>query len=482
MLKAHHASARRGTMRPFSGFTLIELLVIIMIIGVLLAITLPAVQMARESARRTSCINNMKQIGLAVHNFISTKKGLPPICVHSERASFWLLILPYCEDQTEVDSLAAFVSRDLRPQNGSKLYSGFGMPLNNFSHNVLTRTSVAYTSTASIPLFKCPSRRAGDTMISVADWSETPPVSGGTPPKVVSGVDGSAFGISEKYGQNGPLADYAVVVHTKEPFTAHTLDVFVPTLSPSSPPSGSVVEVTEPRWSFYHDACEEHGMYKYQQGPLRAAKIANLRTTESDFTDIGLEKEAAAAYAAPDSPDYISRMDFNSWTPRDSMSWWSDGASNQLVLGEKHIPLMQMGKCDSYYEAWDCSFLSAYHGGRYHHLGRLIDMAIVNQTPIGNVICGYDGQYRERKRGSIIAKSPWEYEDSKAYNPNGTPYHSVGEDQIGFVYYSFGSAHAGGTCHFLVGDGSVHGMSPNTDPRLLTDLADVQDGKSVSIP
>jgi len=81
-----------------TGFTLVELLVVIAIIGILVALLLPAVNSAREAARRTQCLNNLKQIGLAVYGFHDINNGFPPSFLSGKGHGSWLvLIMPFHE-------------------------------------------------------------------------------------------------------------------------------------------------------------------------------------------------------------------------------------------------------------------------------------------------------------------------------------------------------------------------------------------------
>ncbi|MFH1302133.1 MAG: DUF1559 domain-containing protein [Planctomycetota bacterium] len=79
------------------GFTLIELLVVIAIIAILIALLLPAVQQAREAARRSSCKNNLKQLGLALHNYAETHSIFPPGSVGPNAIGVFAFILPFME-------------------------------------------------------------------------------------------------------------------------------------------------------------------------------------------------------------------------------------------------------------------------------------------------------------------------------------------------------------------------------------------------
>jgi prepilin-type N-terminal cleavage/methylation domain-containing protein len=154
MLAHHHRRQR--------GFTLIELLVVIAIIAILIGLLLPAVQKVREAAARTKCMNNQKQIGLAIHNYESAYQALPPAIVNTSAA-------------TVIPGLEAYL---LPTPIGGRIYSnqGFLAILLPFIEqaNVLAQGAGGYNthldfddpqnqpaSSTRIPIYECPSSPSG---------------------------------------------------------------------------------------------------------------------------------------------------------------------------------------------------------------------------------------------------------------------------------------------------------------------------------
>ena len=139
----------RGPRSRATGFTLIELLVVIAIIGVLIALLLPAVQSAREAARRAQCTNNLKQIGLALHNYESSNGAFPP----AGESTFFLVPAGTTPVTQFVDGSYNALARVLPFMEGGNQFTAINFSLD---YNDLSGANFTGCSTV-INVFICPS-------------------------------------------------------------------------------------------------------------------------------------------------------------------------------------------------------------------------------------------------------------------------------------------------------------------------------------
>jgi len=355
---------------------------VIAIIGILIALLLPAVQAAREAARRMQCANHLKQLGLAVHNFHDAQRGLPPAAIDAGRITTFAFLFPYLEQTALWEKITSYGDVLTFSMDGNCNPASMD---NDWWDGM---TSEERNSFGSVPAYKCPSRRASTAIVikTVNLWRAA-----------------------------GPQGDYAVACATR--FTIQG--------DPNSGRRGNWWQT----WLSDERGAQWGMPSSWYYGPVRASIITANKSL----------------------PNGTDPWTITGWSPADTISRWSDGTSNQIVLGEKHIPTGEIGKCG------DIEYKVLPGGGNCGMQNRS-DCSILTGTNHTEV-----GAFRSNQDGRPLAMANDDCVSSPAYD------------------YGFGSWHTG-ICQFLFGDGSVHAVSVTTPSALIEALTDVSDGRAVSLP
>jgi hypothetical protein len=348
--------------------------VVIAIIGVLIALLLPAVQAAREAARRMRCTNHLKQFGIGVHNFHDTLNGLPPSVLCQYRMSLFVFIFPYIEQQSLYDIILT-----TEDNAGNKTFSKSLTTNAWYGKNAIGGQKInndQRKAFGSVPIYYCPTRR-------------TPPafLDDPTTPNRSAEYPGSGSTDAQYYA--GPQIDYAFI----ETASNNTSNTWI-------------------QFANNDDAVSVN--------PIRSPFRKSINN-----------------YVSATNPATY-------WSPRDTFAWLQDGTSNQLMIGEKYVNYSEfgggrMGSCG--YVGDDCSYLTAGPDG----------------TSVTSIVRTFDPNL------GIARQSEPTY---------------FGISGIGLL---FGSGHPG-ICNFLIGDGSVRGISITTPHSILWALGCVNDDTSVAIP